>query len=463
MVGKIRTLHPYLQPIPMTALPQDFLKSLDKLLSADEQNLLKEVLEQVSPVSLRIHPEKGSVLFGEEESVAWCKSGRYLNERPLFALDPNFHAGAYYVQEAGSMLLEQVWDQLSLPDQPLVLDLCASPGGKSTHLLSLLNHRGLLISNEVIKSRSASLLENVTKWGYANVLVSQNDPRDFSRLNGLFDVLVVDAPCSGEGMFRKDPMARSHWGTDQVEHCHLRQKRILQDAWPCLKEGGYLIYSTCTFNNMEDERSLMHLIDQAGAEAVGLPELAWGVDHRSMEGIDSYRTWPHRSKAEGFFIAAVRKTSAEKEVKTRTSSRITVDKKLHRVCLRSNAEHLVILRDEYNKPYLFPEAFVSQAALISEEIKLLRKGTPMGEEKGRDFQWSHDFAMSLHLAADAFGSLDLEKDQALNYLRKNALPTVEGAQKWVLASYGALPLGWLKNAGNRLNNYYPKEWRLRLQ
>lgn len=463
MVGKIRTLHSYLQPIPMTSLPEDFLKSLDKLLSADEQNSLERALERVSPVSLRVNPEKWVEKFTDEECIPWCKTGRYLNERPIFALDPAFHVGSYYVQEAGSMLLERVWSQLTLPEQPLVLDLCASPGGKTTHLLSMLNHQGLLVSNEVIKSRSAALLENITKWGYANVMVSQNDPRDFTRLAGLFDVLVVDAPCSGEGMFRKDPMARSHWGTEQVEHCHLRQKRILQDAWPCLKEGGYLIYSTCTFNNTEDEQSLLHLIHQGGAEAVRLSELEWGIDHRLIDGLDSYRTWPHRSKAEGFFISAVRKTSAEKETKIRTSKRITKDNKMDRACLRSNADHLMILRDEYNKPYLFPEAFVSQSTYIAERIKLLKKGTTLGEEKGRDFQWSHDFAMSIHLAMDQFDILDLDIDQALNYLRKNALPTTEGSQKWVLASYQDLPLGWLKNAGNRLNNYYPKEWRLRLQ
>jgi len=208
--------------------------------------------QQFPPVSIRFNPKKAHSPI-DLTIIPWTSHGYYLGERPSFTLDPLFHAGSYYVQEASSMFLEQAFLQAVDRTKPInVLDLCAAPGGKSTHLLSLMNKESLLVTNEVIRSRASTLAENIQKWGYDNVAVTNNDPQDFKRLSGFFDVIVVDAPCSGEGLFRKDPGAMGQWSTDNVALCARRQQRILNDVWPALKEGGILIYSTCTYNELEN-------------------------------------------------------------------------------------------------------------------------------------------------------------------------------------------------------------------
>src|SRR5687768_8055824 len=225
---------------------------------------------QPSPISIRLNPHK---LSSETllPSIPWTQYGKYLNDRPSFTLDPTFHGGKYYVQEASSMFLEQAFNQTTETTAPLdILDLCAAPGGKSTHLLSLMNQDSLLVSNEVIQSRAAILSENIQKWGYCNVAVTNNDPKDFQRLAGFFDVVVVDAPCSGEGLFRKDPTASKEWSEDAVALCSKRQQRILNDVWPALKTGGVLIYSTCTYNEMENEENLKMLRERYEPESISL-------------------------------------------------------------------------------------------------------------------------------------------------------------------------------------------------
>lgn len=220
---------------------------------------LLEALNQTAPVSVRLHPLKQKAALTFSEKIAWCEHAFYLKERPSFTLDPLFHAGCYYPQEAGSMVLDTVLKQLDLPSEPSILDLCAAPGGKSTLIASFLNNNGLLVSNEVIQARARILTENTTKWGYTNTVVTNNDPKDFERLNEFFDVIVVDAPCSGEGMFRKDLKARDEWSEENVQICSSRQKRIVMDVWDSLKPGGFLIYSTCTFNSAENEDTISWL------------------------------------------------------------------------------------------------------------------------------------------------------------------------------------------------------------
>jgi 16S rRNA C967 or C1407 C5-methylase (RsmB/RsmF family) len=241
MTGTSESFHP------------DFKKQMSDLLGQQYADFSRS-MQQPVPVSIRINPQKGSSVSGT--SVPWCSSGFYLTERPVFTLDPAFHAGAYYVQEASSMFLEQIIHVISKEKRLRVLDLCAAPGGKSTHLLSLLPPESLLVANEVIRSRASILIENLQKWGYPNAVVTSNDPRDFRKLFGFFDVILVDAPCSGEGLFRKDEEARKEWSLDAVHVCVGRQRRILEDIWPALKAGGLLIYCTCTFNERETEENL---------------------------------------------------------------------------------------------------------------------------------------------------------------------------------------------------------------
>jgi len=288
-------------------LPLSFTERMQRLLGPDF-NAFTAAMQQQPPVSIRINTQKWPktpALPG----IPWVSAGYYLPERPLFTLDPLLHAGCYYVQEASSMFLEQALRQCLDLNQPLVaLDLCGAPGGKSTHLAGLLSADSLLVSNEVIRSRATILAENIAKWGSGNVLVTNNDPRDFARLTNFFDLMVVDAPCSGEGMFRKDPGAIGEWSEDNVKLCAQRQQRILMDIWGALKPGGLLVYSTCTWNELENEQNMAWLAGQEQVESIKLelqPE--WGVVPSQLNEVKGYRFYPHRVQGEGFFMAVLRK------------------------------------------------------------------------------------------------------------------------------------------------------------
>ena len=245
------------------------------------------------------------------EKIPWAEHGYYLESRPSFTFDPLFHAGCYYVQEASSMFLEQALKQTVDLSHPLkVLDLCAAPGGKSTHLLSLISNESLLVSNEVIRSRANILNDNIAKWGCSNVIVTNNDPRDFQRIENYFDVIVVDAPCSGSGLFRRDSEAIEEWSEQNVALCSQRQQRILADVLPALKNGGMLIYSTCSYSKQEDEEICEWLINELKIESLKLKfEENWNV----IESDDGYRFWPDKVKGEGFFIACFRKNNGDDE------------------------------------------------------------------------------------------------------------------------------------------------------
>lgn len=463
-VGKIRTLPPYLQPKfgMNTALPSEFINSMNNLLPDSELKSFVHVMNGKSPVSLRRHPIKGEGLFSKQESVPWCSEGAYLEERPRFALDPAFHNGSYYVQEAASMFLEHVFHSIKLPSSPFILDLCAAPGGKSTHLLSLLSGRGFLLSNEVVKSRLKVLNENITKWGFPNVITTNNDPEQFGRFPALFDCILVDAPCSGEGMFRKDERARSEWSENNVQHCHLRQRRILNDVWPALKEGGYLIYSTCTFNQLENEKSVKELVQNGMAESIEL-NVPWKeIDHREDEGVNSYRFWPQRTKSEGFFVSVLQKTQKEAPKKGK-QTKLPFEPITFRSDLLLHSEPLEILRTEKGKQFILPINTKEWVAFIVQNFRVGLVGLELALEKGKDLRWSHSFAMSTIMNPQAFNSIDLQKEDALNFLRRKWSSPPPNKSKWVLATYNHQPLGWLKQAGERWNNCYPQDWRLRLE
>lgn len=292
----------------MSRLPEKFEESIRKKLGSQFPSFLAS-LQDPPPVSIRVNPFKNNHnnIFSP---VPWSQYGIYLPSRPAFTLDTHFHAGSYYVQEASSMFLEQALKQSVNLNTPLnVLDLCAAPGGKSTHLLSLLNRQSLLVSNETIRSRATILSENIQKWGYPNAIVTNNDPRDFQQLKGFFDVIVVDAPCSGEGLFRKDPEAMNEWSADHVQLCSNRQKRIVADVWDALRENGVLIYCTCTYNENENEKNLKWLQENYQVEFLKLTtDTSWGIEEVSENKIFAYRFFPHQAKGEGFFISVMRKT-----------------------------------------------------------------------------------------------------------------------------------------------------------
>ena len=296
----------------MAALPKGFLEMVP--LEEERKKKLIAALDDQPIYSIRLNPFK-KVEIPFENAVPWATDASYLKERPSFIEDPLFHAGAYYSQEASSMAIEQFLKNKINKGQ-VVLDLCAAPGGKSTHILSLIPNDALLVSNEVIKSRSWILKENIDKWGVSNVLVSNNDPEDFSQLEGLFDVIVVDAPCSGEGMFRKDVNAREEWSAHNVNLCAGRQQRIIADIWPALKAGGILIFSTCTFNRRENEATLAWLHEQYELEGIEL-DLANlpGVIQTEESGLYGYRFFPGLVQGEGFFMAGVVKQEGKSDYK----------------------------------------------------------------------------------------------------------------------------------------------------
>ncbi len=417
-----------------------------------------------SPISIRINPAKGKGL--NEKKIPWSDFGYYLSTRPSFTLDPTFHAGAYYVQEASSMFLEQALKQSTELDKPLrVLDLCAAPGGKSTHLLSLINQDSLLVSNEVIRSRAQILAENIQKWGCANVVVTNSDPQAFQKLPGYFDVIVVDAPCSGEGLFRKDPEASMEWSEDAVNLCSLRQRRIVTDVWPSLKENGILIYSTCTYNAKENEDNLTWLAENHTVEFVKLsvkPE--WKIAEIKVGAAIGYRFYPHQVDGEGFFISVIRKAEAETSIRIRSGKNFSL-------ASRKISDQLIpwTIHPEYFKTIRqedlliqIPAVLYDDMGFITSQLHTVSKGTAIAEIKHEKLIPEHALALSVHLNREHFPVLELSREQALTYLRKENLLIGEGQRGFALVTYGGDAIGWINQLGNRINNLYPSSWRIRM-
>lgn len=460
-------------------LPASFTDSTRALLGDEEYQKLVIALQQESPVSIRLNSDKMKSTFDYQMSVPWTESGFYLNRRLTFTFDPLFHAGCYYVQEASSMFVGQVIKQY-VTNPVVMLDLCAAPGGKSTHARSLLPQGSLLVANEVIRNRSQILAENLTKWGYPDVVVTNNDPSDFGRLGSFFDVILTDVPCSGEGMFRKDAGAIDEWSAENVEICWQRQRRIIADIWPCLKPGGLLIYSTCTYNTKEDEENIDWMIREFDAEPLPLniPQ-EWNITGNLLRGTDFpvYRFLPHRTMGEGFFLAAVRKPSDaddEKPEQLRQSGRKSVAGKGKNQLLPVGKEMMKIAGEWLNdaEDYTlsaegtgitaYPTRFLDEFTVLKQTLRVIQAGVSLGEVKGKDLIPNHALAMSRLLKRGAFPSEELTYEQTISYLRKEAIAlSAEAPRGFVLVTYRGIPLGFVKNIGNRANNLYPQEWRIR--
>jgi len=444
-------------------LPESFIQRI-RLDLGEQADPFFQALEGESPISFRANPLKGFQPEGLER-VAWCETGYYLPTRPVFTLDPLLHSGAYYVQEASSMFLEQVLKQTVDLSQPLkVLDLCASPGGKSTHIISLISDESLLVSNEVIRPRAKVLGENLTKWGKPNVVVTNNDPSDFQRLPGFFDVLVVDAPCSGEGLFRKDPNAMNEWSKENVNLCAARQKRIVADIWDTLKPGGIIIYSTCTYNLQEDEENLQWMIEEMEAEPLTL-NIAAFPEITQSESFPGYHFYPHKTKGEGFFITVLRKNNGTEyrngKLKKPALSKInqTIQKEISSWIIQPELFDFWAFQE---KVLAFPTCWSNELLTLIDKLSIVQAGTEICEIKGKDLIPSHPLALSTILNQAFFNAEEVDMETALHYLKKEDIkPT--GTTQYLLATYKGTPLGWLKKAGNRYNNLFPKEWRIRME
>lgn len=423
-----------------------------------------ESLRQPSPVSVRINPRKSTRVVGEP--VPWTSNGRYLTERPIFTLDPDLHAGAYYVQEASSMLLEQALIQSTDLTKPLrILDLSAAPGGKSTHILSLINSDSLLVSNEVIRSRASILSENLQKWGHPNVVVTCNDPDAFKRLEGFFDIIVVDAPCSGEGLFRKDPDAMNEWSPDNVQLCSQRQRRILSDVLPALKEEGILIYSTCTFNEQENENNLTWLSQTEELVSVPLSlNRIWGVETIQKGNVVGYRCYPHRVKGEGFFISVLRKNKNSKAFRIKSKRRFShapkkITEQLNEWMLHSDQFNFI---QQENLSIAIPASLYEEMQFLQDQLYVITKGTAVAEVKHDKLIPEHAFALSIFLNEDHFHKINLTLEQALLYLKKETFTLDNERKGFALVGYQQNSLGWINLLGNRFNNLYPAAWRIRM-
>ncbi|HRP89424.1 MAG TPA: hypothetical protein PKX92_05250 [Edaphocola sp.] len=432
-----------------------------------EQQAFENSFQQAIPVSIRLNPNKlADIDF--DHNVPWANLGRFLKERPTFTLDPLFHAGAYYVQEASSMFLEQALKQhVDFSKSLKILDLCAAPGGKSTLIAALLKDNDLLISNEVIQSRAGILVENLTRWGQMNTWATQNDPADFGKLQNYFDVMVVDAPCSGSGLWRKDDKAIDEWSVANVKLCKERQQRILADVLPALKDDGLLIYSTCSYSNEENEELLDWLVDQFDLESLPLT-----VDN--FQGIVStqsknakaygYRFYPWRIEGEGFFIGALKKKSSNYNIQSNNNR-----PKLSKPSIaEQRAQHAFqdFLIPEYsiwNHKEMFYAMHPEHLELwlqLKEKLKFRKAGTALGQMMKEPIP-EHDLAMSIHLKEN-LPKVTLEKEEALLYLKKESVAIDRNLKGWQLACFQGLPLGWGKWMPNRMNNYLPKNLRIRM-
>jgi NOL1/NOP2/fmu family ribosome biogenesis protein len=344
-----------------------------------------------------------------------------------------------------------------------VLDLCAAPGGKSTLLSQALPETSLLVSNEIIRSRAYILAENLIKWGNPNVVVTNNEPKDFDKLPGFFDAIVVDAPCSGEGMFRKDAGAITEWSEYNVSQCVLRQRDIVTSVWDALKTDGILVYSTCTFNREENEENVKWICDELGAELLPIDLQGNNAITQSDFG---YRFYPHKTKGEGFFISVLKKSS----IQSRNYKTKNIDKKVIKLVSNNQFSALSLLEPErwvYTLENNVVKAYDKEKAneffVLNKELKCMYSGILLGEMKGSDFIPSINVAMSKKLNIDSVETVEVEYDTAIRYLRKEAILIPDSKKGFVLINYKGVGIGWVKNLGNRCNNLYPQEWRIRMK
>ncbi len=457
-------------------LPPAFISSLQNISGFDKgafervhQSGEKITSIRINPFkkNLQDEPAKGQPATANKTKIPWCQNGYYLSERPSFTLDPLFHAGAYYVQEASSMFLEEALKQTVDLSQPIkVLDLCAAPGGKSTLIQSLIAAESLLVSNEVIKTRVTVLSENITKWGAVNVIVTSNDPNNFQRLTGYFDVIVVDAPCSGSGLFRKDPDARAEWSEQHVQLCSQRQQRILADVLPALKENGILIYSTCSYSEEEDEQIADWLVEGFKVKSLRLKVQAdWGiVEAQSVQhNAYGYRFYPDKVKGEGFFIAAFKKaqsaTNEKLSVKQKRKSEKLSAKEINIIkpYLKNATDFFFIKQNE--AAIAVPLYFENDLSIIQSALYIKKAGVKLGAIIRNELIPDHELAVSTILHADV-PFIEVDIATALQYLRRQEIKIETKITGWILITYQQLPIGWAKLLPTRVNNYYPREWRI---
>lgn len=445
-------------------LPEEFVSYTSQLFGESLWQKFLAGMEEEPPVSVRINPFKyrGDVMTlptEEDAEVEWCADGRYLKNRPQFTLDPLLHAGAYYVQEAASMYVAEILRRYADLSSPLrALDLCAAPGGKTTAVRSMLPEGSVLMANEPVRQRANILVENILKFGHPDVMVTNNYAVDYQRSGITFDVIVADVPCSGEGMFRKDEGAVEEWSAANVRKCAVLQREIITDILPCLRPGGLLVYSTCTFNAFEDEENVEYIVEELGMELLHLRHFI-----------------PGDTRSEGLFMAALRKPGDGENVMARVAEK-KKDRKAKkgkgggRQTMEGAAQvsqwitddgdfdicrlggHIVAVRKAWRDMFDTAE----------QKLRLMHAGVELGEPKGKDIVPAEGLALSICMNRNTFPVVDLDLPTALSYLRREPLTlSPDTPRGYVAVTYKTLPLGFVKNLGNRANNLFPQEWRIR--
>ncbi len=452
----------------MQNLPSQLISELNKLTHFNEEAFIKAHQPENKITSVRLNPFKPVELDIElNQKVAWNDQSFYLDNRPSFTLDPLFNAGCYYVQEAGSLFLEHILKNiLNFNNDLIVLDVCAAPGGKTTLINSLLNQNSLLVANEFIKSRADVLAQNLSKWGCANTVVTNNDPTKFTALQNYFNAIVVDAPCSGSGLFRKQPDAIDEWSIDNVIKCSIRQKNILNEIIPSLKQNGFLIYSTCSYSDEENETIVNWLQQEHDLKYITIPiNKDWGI----VETEAGYRFYPHLTKSEGFFCAVLQKqnsdTSAQRNSKNKNASISKNESAILKNYLETDNHNYFKKNNQFH--------FLNNLALnfilhFEKHFYFKKAGICVGEIKGQDLIPNQELAWCNYLKKSV-NKLDLDKDNALKYLRKESFDNLRHPERSPredeklglhLITYKNYGLGWAKLLPNRINNYLPNELRI---
>ena len=425
---------------------------------------LEAALNSPSPVSIRLNRAKWNSPPKTSEQVIWCKDGYYLGSRPSYTLDPLYQAGCYYPQEASSMFLEEVFEQVAGEKNNLrVLDLCGAPGGKSTHLSSLIGENGFLVANDVIKPRAGILAENITRHGIGNAIVTNNDPLAFNGLKEYFDLILVDAPCSGEGMFG-DPTAISEWSVENAALCSERQRRIVMDVWPSLKENGILIYSTCTFNPGENEENIKWLTGKTAASSVLLDISKYeGIQEIGYKGITGYGFHPGKIKGEGLFFSVIKKPGGSYETKKQSFRKNDNQLTNNDLKIAGNLINTSLINLYRHGDIVYKLSLpVEEYQFLKNHLRIIKGGTSLYKNRKDDFTPLHELALFCNLRKNAFPSVELDLSQSISFLKKENLILRDIPRGWILIKYRNANLGFIKNLGTRLNNYYPTDWRIRM-
>lgn len=451
-----------------------FREYLAQVVGEESLPVVLGALSAEASVSIRVNPGKvtgPAEVFGNlaREVVPWNGNAAYLSERPAFTLDPLLHAGAYYVQDSSAMYPGTVFRKaLGLVQTSgtgvKVLDLCAAPGGKTTDISASLRagckSGYLLVSNEIMKQRATVLADNTAVWGDPSVMVTSVDPKAFSVLPGFFDIVVADVPCSGEGMFRKDEEALAQWSVDNVALCQARQRRIVADVWTSLAEGGFLVYSTCTFNSLENDDNVEWFCKELGAETVE-PDCGYEGLIRTKYGTALV---PGFVRGEGQYCALLRKTGGAQALASVPARHRDRWQKVPTV-LASRAKAIVneememIVKDGH---IVAVPSYVNMFLPLIEPLRPVTRGLALGMFKGSDFIPDADLALSLSLRRGVFNEYEVDRDTALAFLHRDPIRLPDAERGMLLLVYRGLPIGFVKNIGNRCNSLHPLHRRIRM-